>query len=661
MPYGSALYPGATTYPDATTYPGQGVEFQVRPELQVLVSFASYHGGDDGGSFPAWQDVTSLVRDSWRSSRGRDDELSEFSGATATVTFDNSDRFFVPGIGTGLYPDTTTYPGSSTFPGAGNCGPMNGLWMREYFNGKVRTVFQGYAESWDFTWETLAERATIHAADEFQVLARAQLPKNTPDVETYEAVVMSDQPSGYWRFDEVATTKGTAGPDLQWFGAIPTGSSETPVIGDPAVNRSTIPPTTGGYYTDVSEHSPGDANGLTSWSLELWFRINNGAPSFLDYLVYGPDMTGVPQYTLALDSSGQFQFAVHNGGGYTTLTAGLILAPSGTYSNWYHVVAVKDSGTLRLYQNAVAQSTTAYGGSVGAASAGAVWRLNGTGSNSKTINYDEAAFYPEALSATEVANHYAAAARGYPSQSTKDRVNLILQDAGSVAPRDLRTTKRTIGPVYKHGQEALSEIRNSVAGEAGDAMFFVGRPTNTTSKGGWSLVLLDADHREGPPWNAAQATFGEVASIGTVPSISDVLPYAEITRDYSSAFLYNDWTISNTTPTGGSAHVSDSTSIIRYGLRPRSLSIPILTDDMQTVALDMLAKYKDPFERITSITLTTAVAQVTDAVFDLEIGDQIRIIHSPSALDQRSWIQKIDIEAANDLKPWTIRLGVSPL
>ena len=682
MPYGSALYPGATTYPDSTTYPGQGPEFSVQPELQFLVSFSDYRAGSGGAGGlppPAWQDVTSLAIGSWRTSRGRDNELSEISGATATASFDNRDRFFIPGISAGLYPDSSTYPSSATYPGAGSAGPMNRLWIKEFFNGKVRTLFYGYAESFDFGWEALAERATINASDEFQVLSRAQLPKNSPDVgsgggarlvspETvgYEPVVSFDRPTGYWRFNEgsnLSEFQGTAGPSLFWFGTVPTASSESPVLGDVGPSTGTasvIEPASGALYAPVDEHGVGDAEGISSFSIELWFRIENGPPTSIDYLVYGPDMTGaIPQYTLGLTSGNQFEFHVDDGATYKELKTGSVLTPSG-YSNWYHVVAVKDGSTLRLYQNGVAQSTAAYSGAVRAANADSIFRVNGTGGNSKTINYDEVAWYPYALDADRVLAHYNAARNGYPIQSSKARLNAILDDIVSVMPRSFHAGKQNVAPVFKYGQDALGEIRNTLVGEGGDAMFFAGHdPTSPSQiKTVWVLNFLDADHREGPPWDQVQATFLEAPSGSPDQPAAGYLYYDSLEIDYSGTFLVNDWTV--TDAYGESARAYDQGSIDRYGWRARSLSGPIISSG-STYAADLLAKYRYPLPRVTSISLDTSAAATTDVLFDLELGDLVRILHTPSGIDQRSYVQRIELEGANDMRPIRVTLGVSPL
>lgn len=662
MPYGPFLYPGATTYPGSTTYPGQGDLNETRPELQVLVTFDDASVGN-----PGWSDVTGRTFN-FRTTRGRDDELAEISAGTASALFDNKNRFFLPGTASPLYPGSSTYPGTGpfggTFPGGGGAGPMNRLWIREFFNAKTRTLFYGYADSYDFAWDFLAERATLNASDEFKILALARLPRNTPDVESYADVVQFDNPTGYWRFnDEAGVTEfqGTGGT-LRYSGTPPTRSTASPVTGDLGRNLgqlSVIPATDALLTTDVVDaHAVGDAAGLTGFTVELWFRIQNGPPTSIDYLAAGPDRTGsLPQYTLSVKSTGQLEWIVDGTSG-TTLTAGSVYMPSG-FSPWHHVVAVKDGTTLRLYLDGTQVGSQAYTGSVGAV-VGNAFRLNGTGGNSKSINYDEVAWYPYALSSGRVAEHYASASRGFPAQSVTDRLNAVLDVSGSSVNRNFRTSQQTITPTFQHGQDALSEIRQAVQAEGKDSMVFAG-PTDPTPffTGQNGLVFLDANHRSFSPWNTVQAVFADPASSPNVPANMAVIPYLEMQRDYSETFLFNKITVNDLL--GNTATIDDGPSNTRYGEHAKEFTIGTSGGGVANIAQALLDKYKLPMERVTSITVDTTNPDSADALFDLELGDQVRVIYSPSGIDQRAFIQKIEWSGANDGRPWLCRLALSPL
>jgi hypothetical protein len=177
-----------------------------------------------------------------------------------------------------------------------------------------------------------------------------------------------------------------------------------------------------------------------------------------------------------------------------------------------------------------------------------------------------------------------------------------------------------------------------------------------TAKDG-TLTFLDSAHRSVSPWNTVQATFGDEGTAGQ-------LPYLDVDVDYSEAFLVNEW---NVTRDGGLLQTaSDATSIARYFKRSQSLSgAPMVSDaDAATVAAAMLAKYKDPMQRVTSISLNTLDLEVVNNVFRRELGDRVRVIRTlPGGgwFDQTLFIQKISVSGQNDGGPWQIALGVSPV
>jgi pentose-5-phosphate-3-epimerase len=78
----------------------------------------------------------------------------------------------------------------------------------------------------------------------------------------------------------------------------------------------------------------------------------------------------------------------------------------------------------------------------------------------------------------------------------------------------------------------------------------------------------------------------------------------------------------------------------------------------------MLSKYKQPFERVTQITILTVDPGATAAAFRLDIGSRIEVLRTPpgggARLDQVLFIQKIDV-SADPSGVWRIVWGVSPV
>src|SRR5262245_29605198 len=166
---GDPLWPGTGVFPGSSVYPGQGTE----PVAQVF-----YNLRDSSLDPPAWFELISdRVRD-FATSRGRDNELQEFDSGTAIVTLNNRDRAFDP-----------SYASSPYSP---NVRPMNGIWLREQFNGATNSVFKGYVEALqqDFPAPGMSEAVcTVRASDEMKTLARKKLPVTDPPRDSYAEVV----------------------------------------------------------------------------------------------------------------------------------------------------------------------------------------------------------------------------------------------------------------------------------------------------------------------------------------------------------------------------------------------------------------------------------------------------------------------------------------
>ena len=78
----------------------------------------------------------------------------------------------------------------------------------------------------------------------------------------------------------------------------------------------------------------------------------------------------------------------------------------------------------------------------------------------------------------------------------------------------------------------------------------------------------------------------------------------------------------------------------------------------------MLAKYKEPMERISSISPDMSDPDTIAATYALEIGDRIEVRRTPpgggARIVQQLFVQKIE-HAHEPGKPPTCRLTVSPL
>ncbi len=620
---------------------GQGED----PHFWILYSTS------DADSGPTWADATADVL-SVSTSRGRDSELSDVDAGTATLVLDNRDRTYDPVFNSGIR-------------------PLNRWWIRSQFSGVTEDIFKGYAESYDQTWEGGGgdARAVVQCADEFKVLALDALPATDPPRDNYQDVVLADGPSGYWPLDDGLNLEGhltdqksaLVGEPLKAYngaGALFQGA----IVGQNVfVQRGAGAPVNptykaGGtfgtvhYRTDALEvGQSGDVGGVVEFAVEAWVRLENSLPASTEVLIYGPQSNSTHTYQLAVNTAGNLVLAAKNSGGTDHSITSTTAMSVGNV--WYHVVGTITGGNLRLYVNGNQEASTAWTGTFGAIDANVHLYVGNTGTDigSAARYFDEFAIYRFGLSAARVTAHYNAGRnRGFAAQDPGARILAVLDRVTTRAPQAIRAGSREITPVYMTGQSPLDEMRRAENGEAVDAVLFI-------AKDG-TITFLDDGHRSVSPWNTVQATFDDDGTD---------LPYLDADVDYSEAFLFNEW---NVTREGGTTTTSsDATSISRYFKRSQSLTgLSITTASDQTaIASAMLAKYKDPFTRVTSLKLDTSVADVAEAALGLEIGDRIRVFRTPpgggSRIDQTLFVQKIQVEAQNDWVPWRISLAVSPL
>jgi len=477
----------------------------------------------------------------------------------------------------------------------------------------------------------------------------------------YEDVILYDLPSGYWRLDEASATIGraAAGPELLTISAgtgpsVVTRDVPSAIVGDNGACAKFPENTSALSFLQTAPFDAGatcDPSLLSEFTIECWFKTDNVNPGATDNLIVGPTGTamGGPAWRLQFNvTTGCLSIRARNAANTeVTATSGALAA-----NRWYHVVGVLVGGNLLLYLDGVQVASVAFTGAFPATMIAASNQITLSRSSSAATGIrwlDEVAFYRTGLSAARILAHYQAGAqRGFPrSQLPGDRANAVLDSIASHAPRSIRTGTRAMTGAYMRGQPPLDELRAARSAENVDAMLFVSRSG--------AVVLLDAGHRAVGPWSTVQATFDDDGTD---------LPYMDLSVDYSETFLVNEWNVTRTD--GLKQTASDATSIARYFKRSRSITdLPIILDaDAADIATALLAKYKDPLTRITSIAFTTAIPDVTEAVLARELGDRIRVFRTPpgggARIDQTLFIQHIHIEGASDGQPWRIEWGVSP-
>jgi hypothetical protein len=217
----------------------------------------------------------------------------------------------------------------------------------------------------------------------------------------YQQAVLADGPVAYWRLGETSGTLAddavgsndgtyTGGFTLGQPGAL-AGDSNTAIT----LNGSS------GYVNVGNKAALRPAN----VTFEAWVKPSTVAPD--DSWIGGVGNTGFNGYSLAMQNNvGQLKWTVRNGSSSTVSALG----PSIAAGTWHHVVGTHDGSQAKLYVDGVLEDVRSapfalgYGVSVdfylGAFDLNALRRWPGS--------LDEVAIYSTALSATQIAAHYAA-------------------------------------------------------------------------------------------------------------------------------------------------------------------------------------------------------------------------------------------------------------
>jgi hypothetical protein len=597
--------------------------------------WALYSTSDVSVNVPAWTDASSKVRQ-FSTSRGRDNELADIDAGTATVVVDNRDRTFDPTLNPAIK-------------------PMNRWWLRSQFSGATQDMFVGYAASIDNIWPAPPNDAVavISCVDEFALLALDRLPVTNPPRDTYADVVMFDNPIGYWRMNDPPPMQqqATIGPQLNAVASMG-ASGPGPIYGGEGVSYSNYVSGNAGYLQTppLLTGDAGDVSGLSEFTVEVWYRPDVLAGGAGD-LVKGPTAGAASTWRLYINSTGILSIEARNSGGTLYTATAAVGLPSGTASGaWHHLVGTITGGNLRLYTDGVQVALTAFTGAFAATiDANAFMRVGDPAVTTTNPQFDELAVYRFGLPAARVLAHYTAGLRGFIWDDLPHiRAGKVLDAVGSEAPRQLRVGTRAMLGSRMTGQPPLDELRKARNAENVDAMLFIARDG--------TVMFLDAAHRSASPWSTVQATFDDDGTD---------LPYMDLNLDYSETFLVNEWNV--TRSNGLTQTSSDTTSIAAYKKRSQSISdLPVNDDTISaTIATALLAKYKDPFQRVTSITPQMSTAAVAEAVFARDLGDRVRLFRTPpgggARIDQTLFIQKIEISADASSPVWNASLGVSPL
>ena len=573
-------------------------------------------------STPSWTDITEHVR-SVSIRRGRDFELARYSTGSASLTLDNRDRRFDP-----------TYASSPYYPYV-----IPGRRIRvQGTQGSTYSLFDGFVESWPQEWQPPQEaRAVLQAADGFKMLQLAQIPGG------YSARVLGDSPQAYYRMGESAGTTMTDSSGNGYHGVYvnPTFGQAGALLADADTAGSL-------NFAGATKymHIPAAAlqGAYSALSIELWMNTTQAAGDYVSLVERG-NATANGGFGLLLTTS---PYAINWNIFTSTGIKNLQSVASGLNNGqWHYIVGTWDGSTLRVYIDGTLSNSGATTGTLGALALSPHFGVRVGGTLSYTGSLDEVAFYTSALSATQIAQRYAAGRGVFPSQTRPARVSAVLDAAGwPTAERVTNGGTETMQASTLTNTTALQHLQDVTDTEAG--RLFMDSFGRVRFDGRDSLFL--------PPYTTTEATFNDN------PLDEDALGYYDIKTVYDDANIWNDVRL---TRVGGAEQVAnDTTSIASYGLRTMRATNMLNTSDAGVLSLAQYRRtqYKDPVLRFTLLTLRPGIdTDLWDQVLARDIGDRVRVGRTPQGIGPSiafdCWIEGVE----HDIRPgfWETRWKLS--
>jgi hypothetical protein len=232
----------------------------------------------------------------------------------------------------------------------------------------------------------------------------------------YGGAIIADGPVAYWRLGE---SSGTVAHD--YYGGHD-GTYFAATLGQPGY--SSIDPDTAAAFSGASGSYVGNINGSqinfsghTNFTLEAWVNGQPGQAEEATIIakgIGGSGTTATEQFSIDV-TAGHYRFFTRQGDANNTLIdANAASGPDGT---WQHVVGVYDDqgNTMYIYVNGNLEGThaTRTGGTIAGTTPVSIGskRLGNDPAYNGSFNglIDEVSIFPNALSASQVLAHYAAA------------------------------------------------------------------------------------------------------------------------------------------------------------------------------------------------------------------------------------------------------------
>lgn len=514
--------------------------------------------------------------------RGKQKWLDRVQAATATLVLRNRDGIFTP-----------WNTGGANYP---NVAPIKRVQIRATYGGTTYNRFTGFLNTLQPTWVNNEGESSFQAYDLFGLLALAY--SSAP----YPATVLADGPIAYYRFQEptldgalAIDSSGNAANGSYSLAGLSGGG--TAPVQDTTAKVATFDGVAGSMTTAPF------AFGTSDLSIEFWYQFST---TNAQVLVVFATPSVAPGNRLNIVETGRA------GTGLPDLLFGSAFGWNGTNiqdGNWHHVVATRQGTTIQCYVDGAAghagSATPANLGTCPVTLGGdppALWTPG---------NYAELAVYNYALTPTQVAKHFTAAA-GWLGMASGTRITTVAALAGVLAgDLNIDAGQSTLATADDLAGTPVLEHFLGV-GETENGLLFV----NAAGQ----LRFIARQSLQVNPLNVSQGTFGDASN-------GSEIPYDQrgLTISLDDIDIVNSYDV--TRKNGGTfSVVASAATIAPYGpARKQKISILAATDaESQYAGQWDLLQSQAPLPRIEGMVMTGHDANFA-AILARELGDLVTV------------------------------------